>query len=123
MHKAFSPVCVHCDKELLDWKGNIMVDQNDFLKGRVVKELQVWCFDCTKEMDKKGYGKNYHHIWHLSWIQEDFFGFVESVLDNSQNPNALVRWERQAVKDFFNLGSLRYQKKTIEWTDEIEEDE
>ncbi|MCT1389840.1 hypothetical protein M4D76_16210 [Peribacillus frigoritolerans] len=121
MHKASSPVCVHCDKELYDWKGNIMVDSDDFLKQHVVRGLQIWCFDCTNELNKEGYGKNYHHIWHLSRIQDGFFTLVEGVLDNSKNPDVVTKWEKQAVKDFFDLGSLRYQEKTIEWTDELQE--
>jgi hypothetical protein len=115
------PTCVHCEKELSDWKGNVMVNEHEYTREAVVKELQVWCFDCTKSLDKKGYGKQYHHIWHLDWLKEDFFSFAGDVLDNYGDKEVVRRWEKKAVQDFFDLGAMLYQGKTIAWRESIKE--
>lgn len=82
--------CEVCGESLNNWSGNVMIPRNSF-EG-VIDDLQIWCKECTRRLDKEGKGQHYHNLWELSWIKRD----REKILDDK---SIYVKRFSQRVKD------------------------
>lgn len=95
-----APTCLHCEEELSDWCGNVMVDFN----RPVVEEIEIWCKDCTNDLDKTGIGRKYKHIWELVWVKNEFFALLEQkVVVEDGNP-----FSDHAKEQLIDLGRMVY---------------
>lgn len=108
--KVNGPACVHCEKELSDWSGNVMVSSNEMLKVGEISRLEVWCKQCTTKLDKTGYGRDYHNLWELSWVKETYFNQLESLVERMvESPT--YHFSFQAVMDCVQLGRILYDNQ------------
>lgn len=100
-----APVCGRCHKVLDNWVGNIMVDNS--LYPERISQLQVICKGCTRQLDASGFRKQYHNIWELSWIREaPLLRLAEILQEITQQPEAVSRWEADAIKEVGFLVAL-----------------
>jgi hypothetical protein len=108
-----APYCEHCGKVLDNWTGNVMVDASTHL----VKEFIIWCKECTRELDRKGYGRRYHNIWELSWVKNGYFELLRDAIDRAGEEEREVGYTftNNSLKQLVNLGEILYDKKlTVE---------
>ncbi|AWC31880.1 MULTISPECIES: hypothetical protein [Bacillus] len=112
-----APICLHCEKELENWRGNVMTKKDEMFSTGVVQGLEIWCKECTSSLDKRGYGTEYHNLWELAWVKETYFDQLESLINQMQDREGLYRFSNQAVMDCLQLGRILYDKQ-IEVEDE-----
>ena len=111
MNKVTAPRCDACKKTLEDWSGNIMVPSS----ATVVDHFDIWCKECTRELDRKGLGKEAHNIWELSWAKNDFFSLLSSVVERPASGDyPTFKFTPKAMKEIINLGSILYKEKELE---------
>ena len=105
LKEAKAPVCLHCNTELNEWKGNVMVKESEMSPGQVISHLEVWCKGCTRELDNAGRGRDYHNLWELSWVKETYFDQLEGLLKSAYN------FSPEAVLECVELGRILYDGK------------
>lgn len=97
-----SPVCVCCEKELVAWNGNIMVDMDELFRKdyRKIDNLEVWCKDCTKRIS----GRSKHNLLELIWVKEDYFDHFNQLFFGE------VVYTQEALSVYMRLGEMIYKK-------------
>lgn len=109
LRDATAPVCVHCNTELSNWRGNVMVSKKEMFEDKKVQHLQVWCKECTTRLDKNANGRDYHNLWELSWLKETYFEQMESLVNQLESP--VYSFSPQAILDCVELGRILYDNK------------
>lgn len=99
--------CQICCKELADWQGNVMVDDESYTSNRLIKELTIICKDCTKKLDTRDPSNGYHNLWELVWVRDNYFFLLNSIFADFNHDYGL-RWSAQALDDFLCLAKLRF---------------
>lgn len=98
-----APICRHCGESLNDWHGNVMVDYNSMINNSIVERIEIWCKDCTKKMGSYG-RREYHSIWELYRIQQDFFRLLECKVTNKDG----ISFNNHAIEQLIDLGRMVY---------------
>jgi hypothetical protein len=86
-----------------------MVKKSEMFDNKVINSLEVWCKECTGKLDDKGYGRQYHNLWELSWVKEDYFEQLETLIERMAG-ESVYKFSQQAVLDCLQLGRILYDK-------------
>lgn len=101
-----SPKCSECERELTDWHGNVMVDDNSFMKYRI-DHIFVLCKECTLHLDRTGVGREFHNLWELNWLRTQFFYYIgRAIHDTMSESPVLPKWSKAALNEVCKLGEF-----------------
>jgi hypothetical protein len=101
------PKCSVCDEDLGDWEGNVMVDEDRFLKHKKVYSLFIICKPCTNKsnLNKKLKGlpaeTRMHALWELGWFKNNYETLIIPSMRDLADFN--VKFEKEAKQTLREL--------------------
>jgi hypothetical protein len=112
------PKCCVCNKELEDWRGNIMISEHAF-SVKEIPDIRVMCKSCTRDLDDKGVGQKWHNFWELLWLKEHTIRYLGQVIADLVDDNPTWKWGKPAVEEIYSLAAMAHpelsQDATEQW--------
>ncbi|MBC1800793.1 hypothetical protein [Listeria booriae] len=98
-----SLVCEICEKEIENYSANIMIRNSEYPNA---SNIFLVCKPCTSFLDsqgtQKGTERDFHNIWELQWLKEDFSEFHEQIQKESKEGSRI--WGQEAKDKMTAIG-------------------
>ena len=112
------PKCSVCGEELEDWQGNVLVPDSDFEAG-IISKIRVVCKPCTRRLDEKRVGEEWHNIWELHWLKESTIHYLCQVMSSFVDERPMFTWEKDAVEAVCRLAALAHPDSSRSGTEQL----